>query len=210
VIRRSSQRAFTLIELMIVVAIIGILASAAIPSYSKYVRKARTVEATLSLRQIADGAKLYFMTARVTTIVQRDVYVPQLTSAPSVGALPATVPAYLLPESSAGYTPSETHANVCAQNGGVFEESYLPQFGTQPWKALLFQPAGKFRYRYAWLLAQQSTSTKAAVAYAHALGDLNCDGRYAVWRMFVTELRSGSDQVLRVTGPAMFHGVETD
>ena len=146
----------------------------------------------------------------LTTCPQCGGAVIKLISAPAVGAMPATVSAYLLPDSSAGYTPSETHANVCAQNGGVFDESYLPQFAAQPWRALRFQPGGKFRYRYAWLLAQQSTSTEAAVAYAHALGDLNCDGRYAVWRMFVTELRSGSDQVLRVTGPAMFQGDETD
>lgn len=49
---RRNERGFTLVELMIVVVIIGILASIAIPKFSNMIGKAKTTEAKQILNQI--------------------------------------------------------------------------------------------------------------------------------------------------------------
>ena len=53
------SRAFTLIELMIVIAIIGILAAVAIPMYSDYTQKARSSEMPTFLKGIVEHQLIY-------------------------------------------------------------------------------------------------------------------------------------------------------
>jgi type IV pilus assembly protein PilA len=61
-INRLKQKGFTLIELMIVVAIIGILAAVAIPAFMDYMKKSKKTEASLQLNKIAKNSKVYYNT----------------------------------------------------------------------------------------------------------------------------------------------------
>ena len=73
------HRGFTLIELVVVVAIIGILVSIAYPSYQSHLRKGRRAQAESFLMEVANGQQQYLLDART--------YAPDLAT---LGKVPPT------------------------------------------------------------------------------------------------------------------------
>ncbi len=57
----KNERGFTLIELMITVAILGILSAIAIPSYSSYVIKSQRTDAKVALLKYAQMQESYYV-----------------------------------------------------------------------------------------------------------------------------------------------------
>jgi type IV pilus assembly protein PilA len=93
--KRQIQQGFTLIELMIVVAIIGILAAVALPAYQDYTKRAKMTEAILAASQCRTSITEVFQSA---------------TALPAAGAWGC--------ESQVGSTPSQYVASVTTDSHG--------------------------------------------------------------------------------------------
>ena len=79
---RTVQKGFTLIELMIVVAIIGILAAIALPAYSDYTKRAKVTEVILA----ASSAR---------TTVAESVSANGLTAMPATASIQTSTSKYV-------------------------------------------------------------------------------------------------------------------
>ncbi len=68
----KNQKGFTLIELMIVVAIIGILASIALPAYQTYTKKAKFSEVVLAATPYKSAFEVAAQTGRISQLSEAD------------------------------------------------------------------------------------------------------------------------------------------
>lgn len=82
---QRTQKGFTLIELMIVVAIIGILAAVALPAYQTYTKKAKFTEVVLATSSVKTAVELCAQDLGTTTGCN--------TNATNANGMPAAVTA---------------------------------------------------------------------------------------------------------------------
>ena len=110
---RRNEKGFTLVELMIVIVIIGILASIAIPKFSGLIGKAKTTEAKQILNQVIQLETSYYFT-------NSDYVEFDNVDVPSIGfELPANAKfAYSFALNTAG-TPSDGGIATAVEIGDI-------------------------------------------------------------------------------------------
>ncbi len=177
-LRTAAIKGFTLIELMIVVAIIGILAAVAIPAFMKYIRRSKTVEATMNVRKLFDSSVAYYEGEHAT----------------SSGAIIARQ----FPDTQT-WSPAAVNACCAATGGKCNPATVAAVWRTNTWTALNFSVDDPFYYSYEYLSGgTEGTSTFSA----EARGDLDCDGTTSLFT------RTGSITVENnVTGGAGLYSV---
>ncbi|MCC6751639.1 MAG: pilin [Deltaproteobacteria bacterium] len=135
--RPRTETGFTLVELMIAVAISGILSTVAIPAYLRYVESARDLEGVHNIQKLASGARAY--------IEGHEGQAPAVASSVScTNTFGGMCHGSAISSGTSAYT-------ACTQ-GGPYTAAQLTNFRTGSyapiWSMLLFEPGDKPRFYY--------------------------------------------------------------